>query len=135
MTGWSGHPQSARSQCAALCFVCYLLVSQVRSLCGGIIAYYNAGGRVRDLGGTGREVQAVHPGSTELRSLVTRPNNWKPAGDMSRATSVRVSLAGGDLLGQGGDDEGSRDGAVGEHVGAAGGVVGQEGAGSGDVAS
>lgn len=48
---------------------------QVRSLCGGIIAYYNQGGRVRDPSGS--EVQAIHPGSSDLRQYVTRPSNFK----------------------------------------------------------
>ncbi|GFH20406.1 uncharacterized protein HaLaN_17518 [Haematococcus lacustris] len=47
----------------------------VRSLTGGSINYYNQGGRVRDA--EGREVQAMHPGSPELRAYVTRPNNFK----------------------------------------------------------
>jgi predicted sulfurtransferase len=46
----------------------------VRSLCGGIINYYNQGGRVRV---SGAEVQAIHPGSAELKPFVTRPNSFK----------------------------------------------------------
>jgi hypothetical protein len=49
--------------------------AQVRSLCGGLINYYNQGGRVRDP--HGREVQAIHPGGADYRQFITRPNNFK----------------------------------------------------------
>lgn len=59
---------------------CYPIVfplpwAQVRCLCGGLLNYYNQGGRVRDA--QGREVQAIHPGAPELRQYITRPNNFK----------------------------------------------------------
>jgi hypothetical protein len=56
----------------------YLFAStQVRSLCGGILNYYNQGGSVCDA--RGEIVQAVHPGISppDLNHLVTRPNNFK----------------------------------------------------------
>lgn len=72
---------------------------QVRCLVGGIINYYNQGGRVREPGppspavgvdgegvllplASGREVQAVHPGHPldVMRAFVTRPNNYKGGG-------------------------------------------------------
>mmetsp|Transcript_17900 Transcript_17900/g.46844 ORF Transcript_17900/g.46844 Transcript_17900/m.46844 type:complete len:368 (+) Transcript_17900:2168-3271(+) len=49
----------------------------VRSLCGGILNYYNQGGSVCDV--QGHIVQAVHPGvpPPDLQHLVVRPNNFK----------------------------------------------------------
>jgi hypothetical protein len=47
-------------------------------MCGGIISYYNQGGRVRDPKEGGRgEVQAVHPEKAELKTFVTRPSAFK----------------------------------------------------------
>ena len=48
---------------------------QVRSLCGGILGYYNEGGNVKSAGGS--IVQAVHPYSIALKGLVTRGNAFK----------------------------------------------------------
>jgi S1-C subfamily serine protease len=52
-----------------------LLGVEVRSLCGGILAYYNEGGSVRSP--SGAVVQAVHPGGAAYKDLITRPNAFK----------------------------------------------------------
>ncbi|GAX77632.1 hypothetical protein CEUSTIGMA_g5075.t1 [Chlamydomonas eustigma] len=52
-----------------------LLGTEVHSLCGGILAYYNEGGSVRAPNGV--VVQAVHPGGPAYKDLVTRPNAFK----------------------------------------------------------
>ncbi len=47
----------------------------VLCLCGGIINYFNLGGCVKDR--SGAVVQAVHPGSVDIKSFITRPSNFK----------------------------------------------------------
>lgn len=47
----------------------------VAVMCGGIINYFNLGGCVKDP--VGAVVQAVHPGSPEMKPFITRPNKFK----------------------------------------------------------
>ena len=68
-----------RSSAVAAALGTALGVSEVRSLCGGILSYYNEGGNVRAPGRGGAIVQAVHPGSGTLKGLVTRGNVFKMA--------------------------------------------------------
>lgn len=53
----------------------------VYNMCGGIINYYNQGGNVfaaaEEGGAQGKQVQSLHPGAAKLRSMVTRPNNFR----------------------------------------------------------
>lgn len=53
-----------------------LLYTRVYNLCGGIIHYYNSGGRVVGPDGA-QPVEALHPGSARCAHFITRDNAFK----------------------------------------------------------